>query len=909
MCKFFDLNYYENVIGDGDIATEEDIEAMNLTQKMRALLYDEDLTPLQMRFCQCIEVGYIIPECYIGTESSAGCIICDPNDCVDFWPFFGQVLQEIHGKDQVSLEGEAQPVSHEQEWMMEKVTIVLTVTFGQEIEGPPATVESDMPQTSVAVFNKYDTNHDGFLDQAEVTAMRAAEVGLTAKNGAKSPKVEAAETDHLDLSRVNLEPLDMWLTVNRNIEGFTMCATMNLVERMACEDVVERAVQLLLGDPEWSGQYVSLTPGHPDEISLAEYKQFVEDGLMFAPATNDARMVVGGLAQDWPYGRGAYISADEMTTIWVGYNDHIMINARDPDTEFLDLLLERLRVSTNLIESNDAIEFRRHEKCGFINTMPANAGTGMEAVANVSCPNLTYDGTADIVKKVIREEGLDLEVRAVPERRWYASGDTHEVGDEGRGGRGMIQVALTRTYGVTEGWIVQKMYKSLSRLNELNIRYAEEARKWKAKDEKRKMKMDKLLKRFQEAEEDARDEADLAKQESGSKDLKIEFDIEIIDAMVLTEDNHRKKFGHEGHFEKEMPVLRTIAMFADSEEQYASWLVVLHWLADDCEGAAPVKDPRMCEGGIAPRRLSQDEWSTMQAVIGLIDLPVSSLRAFFSGLQKQGVLGMSDSHDREYLLYATFQRELYAYQTNVSDLMREEFKIDDLLQPCNGLNYRHVLTRLCLLNYGKVDCLPYAESMESNMHETEMVALRLIQTAVGEWIARRAYQKNPEAHPNSVLHTFWREHPTTYLVALRAARNTRLATLKLLMKLVRKTRPVAMTMEELEISRKTKGMLPMVEAPKAREMEVEFDGTDGLDSPNTLRETEMALEVLRDQEDSPRSSMASPAGGGIGGMGGRASEHALGMLMPMPAEEIENPIGMEGGLGGEAWGDEDHQEV
>ena len=33
--------------------------------------------------------------------------------------------------------------------------------------------ESDMPQTSVALFNKYDTNHDGVLDQAEVTAMMA----------------------------------------------------------------------------------------------------------------------------------------------------------------------------------------------------------------------------------------------------------------------------------------------------------------------------------------------------------------------------------------------------------------------------------------------------------------------------------------------------------------------------------------------------------------------------------------------------------------------------------------------------------------------------------------------------------------------------------------------------------------
>ncbi len=599
----------------------------------------------------------------------------------------------------------------------------------------------------------------------------------------------------LDLTRVNCDPLYVGLSVTRNIQGFTMVATMSLEERMACEDVVERSIQKLLADPDWGGRYVSLTPGHPDEISLAEYKELVEDGLMFPPSPNDPRMVVSGQAQDWPFGRGAYVSADEMTTIWVGYADHIVINARDPEVQYLDLLFERLRVSTAFVESNDAIEFRRDERCGFINSMPLLTGTGMQALALVSCPNLTYDGTTDLLNKIIDDEGLDLEIRPVPERTWYPCGDSKQVD-----GNGMVQVAIKRTYGVTEKWIIQKLYKSISRLNEENTNSEARARSWKKKQDKRDGKMKALAKRFEEFEEDARDAADM--EHVGKKDLAIECDIQVVDAMVLTDEQHKKKFGTD----KTTPT--SITLYADSAEQYKSWLVALHWLADDCAGPAPVRDPRMAPGGIAPRRLTQDEWATMSSVKGLIDLPFSSLRALFSSLQKKGVLGMTDSHDRGYLLYTTFQMELHAYQTQLSDRMRTEYKIDDLLQPCSGLNYRQVLSRLCLLNYGKVDCLPYAESMGDYQMETEYVALELIKTVVGEWIARRAWQENPKAHPSGPLATFWQQHTATYPVALRAARDARLRTLKLLMKLVRRTRPQAMTMEELKESKKLKGMLP-----------------------------------------------------------------------------------------------------
>lgn len=808
-CRLFEFDYYDISLNDGDCVAPQDAETMNLTSAIRDVVLEEDLTALQLRFRQCIRIGYEIPDCYTGCTSSCGCIVCDPNDISDFWPFFAKVLQEIHGADLVSIDDQ-QPVNHMQgefaqlayvdvsyvtvlliecrgctDWTLEKVRIVLSVTFPNDV------TSFTSPESPRSLLQGRGTSQGH------------------ASPGTASPKQidESMDVKHLELSRVNCDPLYMCLSAVRNIQGFTMVATMSVEERMACEDVLELSIQKLIADPDWAGKYVSLTPGHPDEISLAEYKQYVEDGLMFPPSPNDPRMVVSGQAQHWPYGRGAYISADEMTTIWVGCGDHVVVNARDPETQYVDLVFERLRVSTQYIESNEAVEFRRDERCGFINSMPLHAGTGMQAVASISCPNLTHDGTADLVNQIIREEDLDLEVRPVPVRSWYPCCECNEVGADGT-----VQVALVRTYGVTEKWIVQKLYKSISRLNEVNERYVSQARSWTKHKEKRDTEIKALAKRFQEVEEHARDKADMHKV--GVNDLAIEFDIEIVDAMVLTDEQHKAKFGHKKEESGAVPT--SITLYADSEEQYRSWLVVLHWLADNCAGPSPTGDPRMATGRIAPRRLTQDEWATMSSVKGLIDLPFSSLRNLFSMLQKKGVLGMRDSHDRCYRLYATFQMELYAYQTQLSDRMRTDFKIDGLLQSCSGLNYRQVLSTLCLLNYGKVDCLPYAESMDAYIMETQLVALRLIQTALGEWVARRSWQKNPEVHPSGVMASFWHRHSVTYLVALRAARDARLRTLKLLMKMVRRTRPTAMTMEELRKSKQLKGMLPTTDSDVPR---------------------------------------------------------------------------------------------
>ena len=61
----------------------------------------------------------------------------------------------------------------------------------------------------------------------------------------------------------------------------------------------------------FGGKYISVTPGHPDKISNKEYGALVMKNIMFKVMTHDKYLSSAGIANDWPHGRGCYISSDE----------------------------------------------------------------------------------------------------------------------------------------------------------------------------------------------------------------------------------------------------------------------------------------------------------------------------------------------------------------------------------------------------------------------------------------------------------------------------------------------------------------------------------------------------------------------------------------------------------------------
>ena len=51
--------------------------------------------------------------------------------------------------------------------------------------------------------------------------------------------------------------------------------------------------------------------GHPNEISVEEYNDLVEQHIMFKDMSADEYLLSAGIASHWPEGRGCYIAADE----------------------------------------------------------------------------------------------------------------------------------------------------------------------------------------------------------------------------------------------------------------------------------------------------------------------------------------------------------------------------------------------------------------------------------------------------------------------------------------------------------------------------------------------------------------------------------------------------------------------
>ena len=73
------------------------------------------------------------------------------------------------------------------------------------------------------------------------------------------------------------------------------------------------------------GKYHSLTPGHKCNISEAEADELRKKHYLFNDMTTDNHLTSSGVASDWPYGRGIWLSEDKTKMIWVGEEDQLRI--------------------------------------------------------------------------------------------------------------------------------------------------------------------------------------------------------------------------------------------------------------------------------------------------------------------------------------------------------------------------------------------------------------------------------------------------------------------------------------------------------------------------------------------------------------------------------------------------------
>jgi len=260
------------------------------------------------------------------------------------------------------------------------------------------------------------------------------------------------ESKVLDLEALGLPALSMRVRTGRNLNAFPLPASMTLQDRLDMEnELYTRVFTQLAKDKRYGGGYRSITPGHPCEISGADYKALVAEHLMFKDMSADRYLVAAGIAAHWPHGRGCYVSEDREFIVWVGEEDHLRIMCMKKGT-VINEVFDRLKVVVEMIEKKVRKGCAKSADYGVVTSCPTNIGTGMRASVHIQLPNLTADGTDAKAKEIAKQFGLS--VRGM-------GGEHTPIGADGT-----VDISPSARFCIKEAQIVTNLYNGLKSLKE-----------------------------------------------------------------------------------------------------------------------------------------------------------------------------------------------------------------------------------------------------------------------------------------------------------------------------------------------------------------------------------------------------------------------------------------------------------
>lgn len=267
--------------------------------------------------------------------------------------------------------------------------------------------------------------------------------------GIKNPTGDLPEDRVLDVSKLGLSGLSMRIRCARNLKDFPLPGAMTKDDRVRLEQKMMAAFDILIEMPQFGGRYYSLTPGNPCFIDENKYDELVGDHIMFKNMDADSYLTAAGIAADWPFGRGCYVSDDRETIVWVGEEDHLRIMCMRNGT-VLNEVFDRLKVTLDVVEAIDSLEFAYSADYGVVTSCPTNLGTGMRASLHIALPNLTADGTDNKVKAIAKPLGLS--VRGM-------GGEHTPIGADGT-----VDISPKARFCITEAQIVASLYKGIALL-------------------------------------------------------------------------------------------------------------------------------------------------------------------------------------------------------------------------------------------------------------------------------------------------------------------------------------------------------------------------------------------------------------------------------------------------------------
>ncbi len=186
------------------------------------------------------------------------------------------------------------------------------------------------------------------------------------------------------------------IRVARNIEKYPFPSSMNLEER---NDVQSDLMKIFSSSKLFkNGKYEKLS-----DMTKERNDELVKSHLLFKDMSKDRFINASGIANDYPSGRGIYISNDKKTAIWVNEEDHMRIisilNGHDITSVYNNLIIIQSEIAKK-------VKFAKSDKYGFLTSCPTNIGTGMRASVLIKLKNLGKD--YDLLRRLANKLKLDI---------------------------------------------------------------------------------------------------------------------------------------------------------------------------------------------------------------------------------------------------------------------------------------------------------------------------------------------------------------------------------------------------------------------------------------------------------------------------------------------------------------------
>lgn len=207
----------------------------------------------------------------------------------------------------------------------------------------------------------------------------------------------------------------------RNIASLPFPSSMSKEDRINFEDNIQGIIagsNLLK-----SGKYHKIA-----DMKNDEKERLIQEHLLFKDLKGDRFLDASGISNDYPIGRGIYITKDKSLIIWVNEEDHLRMISLKENSHIHKVFANLIKLESELSKS---IKFAYSEKFGYLASCPTNIGTGMRASVLIKLEKLGKN--EELLKKLAKS--MKLDVRGSSGEHSESSGYLFDISNSERFGK------------------------------------------------------------------------------------------------------------------------------------------------------------------------------------------------------------------------------------------------------------------------------------------------------------------------------------------------------------------------------------------------------------------------------------------------------------------------------------------